>query len=1738
MKTFQKHPITGLTQFKNLCGFLKKGILVFLFFVAAHAELNAQTSPVTVTTILGYPPAIYLPSLYTAGSNKLTANLILNDFNEPSRDVYLRITIESQNLKVSTKPDFFPTEPITLYPGVMVPLSGDDLEPYLNYNNVTLQGIEYNTLIANGGKLPEGFYTFCVEAWDFATHRLISNSACVVSNLAQFEPPQLTTPKKGEMIAPTTSQNINFTWVNPSPVDPTNVYYAFTLYELIDPSADPLMAIKNNQAVVVHQEEVATTMFNYNSSHPLLEVGKTYIYTVQNLTYDGKALFKNKGLSEVSYFYYGYPADGVIQLVEPANNSSLQLVKDRIFSWTAPSKLLAGQSYNFDIKIAMIDSTKTYEEVLEDTALVYHKTTVASSGTQNFTHIIKMTDAYFESGKSFVWQVKAYTEEQEIAKSDISTFGGPPCIEDFFAADERIKVSFTTGCDLTNLTGAGEFQLFEGTDPQSVTFNNVGLIKSGVQYYLNSGEVVGDLGQMDPLELNPEYERNGAAYFIADSFRITPSQIRIKGYVEWDLPHAADQEEKPVIRSQTRWLLFEDGSLMGELPFQDSTSFNLLDPMNIKVSFTEGSRFYIRGDLQYFIDFIGDITLPYNVNSQNGDTLVFPFGLHEQIYTVSSIADQDYTPIQVANRTTLTLQPTSFVLDLDDQASTGYFSSQPEWKGLVINKGIYSFNGDYAFSKQFVCDEAKKLAYDFNSVAKDHAYIEADGLYVYSNIDFGTENDLFFNTFPTLVDNFMIDVSASYTNDGQVTGGVSVPFLDDTDRLPFTCNLNQLGFQAGFLNESLDGRSFVFNSGAGEQELNLTINKGYFADNERIETNLTVYWPNMDLTFEALPQFNIWGNYDIGFGTPNNGYTLAEQKLTQIKGFEVTFEGIAAGRNANLYSFAFTGTMLMGEDVSGDEGPPKVNLYSIYESQSIDEKYIASGADQYINVDQTSVPTSGGAVAGIGESTGDAAIVGDIDAINAKYANATAEASAGLDKIKPKWGIGEKTNGFDLQKELAELVDTSGTSEEVEDHVEGLSVEEIKMVLVFARELMDKDEDKTRIDELIGFLDMLTDNELLKLLDKFKDLRGYLNELIENAISSFIKDNTKFIRNQANDINKLISTPITNGTNELLEEFNGLIDQTINYLAKMAINTFSTNPKIAEEISELSISVRENLKAELARTTNKAVKENIIDYLTGTVNYVMYDGTIGWLGDELSKNAADVLTDKNFKLSDVNIDLEGHIQEVGDELASRFTWDTLEYQVRKTLQDAYDGFSWDSIRAAFIDDFAASLISGAVEKFAGEALGDLAGATFSGLAANVDLDFSNLGEKLKSGDLSGIVKFDPSRIVIRSKPADIDGFVYFFEDDPIWGDCWQAEINAKIKIPDEQSAFIVLVNYINGSKPISDIEPEPGEIIETFKYWFFEVGVMDIKVPLGTLPIAMYGIKGKIYHHMCRLADNVTYQPNDSIRYGAGLRVYMMDKDGEGQVIDFNLGLELELVSGGFVLELNGDALISNTPNDPDPVTTDKPVGDGSHTYKKSMAAANGFLRYNSVDKHLLGELNAELLTSPVLCAGGGMIIDISKDWWQFAIGTREEPMAIALLCRDTIFKGWFDINKTGLDVGLFAHLGFDLRTPYVNLVVAKVQGWASFRFDFEAELIAYWKPKFGIQKARVFLDLYAGIGINYKTPPLYKKVNTFTIAAVNLGGELEFATMPEAYLKGGMHGSVTVLNCTVGLKFDAEINL
>ena len=144
---------------------INKILFLFLVFVFTFIKVNAQIYPVQISSQLVPPYSGYLPDYADPTSEKLKVILQFNDFSQAQYQVKLRFEIKGNGFTISTK-TFYNPPPITILPGQPLLLSGADLAPYLNTNNLDFVGInqsQYQQRMA----LPEGYYSICVKAYDY-----------------------------------------------------------------------------------------------------------------------------------------------------------------------------------------------------------------------------------------------------------------------------------------------------------------------------------------------------------------------------------------------------------------------------------------------------------------------------------------------------------------------------------------------------------------------------------------------------------------------------------------------------------------------------------------------------------------------------------------------------------------------------------------------------------------------------------------------------------------------------------------------------------------------------------------------------------------------------------------------------------------------------------------------------------------------------------------------------------------------------------------------------------------------------------------------------------------------------------------------------------------------------------------------------------------------------------------------------------------------------------------------------------------------------------------------------------------------------------------------------------------------------------------------------------------------------------------------------------------------------------
>ncbi len=897
--------------------------ILFATLLTVNVALSQIINPVTVTTTLTPPHSALLPDYSSIGSNKLVASIVLNDLSEPSWDVRLKITIESNQIRISTKPNFKPVSPITLLPGTAVNISGEDLEPYLNYNNIDVAGISMSDLQQNG-KLPEGYYTFTVEVYDYASSRLLSNSGSAGAFLQLNGVPIVQTPAQGTVVVVQDPVNIQFQWQLSTPSfygNPNDIEYQLSLYKILDPNVEPQNSIINNVVEQIYQSDFSpNTTTIYGITEPPLEIGQKYSYTIQARDVQERDIFKNDGFSEVGWFNYGYPTGGTVNLISPENGKSFTLNEFKRFQWEAPDNTLENQQIYYHVKIVELQGNQDTADAIANNDAWYEQTTTPQ--INSFGGDFMLNDN-IENQKAYAWRVTAHTGDQEIAKSPVYQFIGPPLIEWFWAGNHKVFVTRTFNDDLNNLSGKGKVKIDPDGTMYEFTFDSLQIVNSGGENTLMNGTLYSDSINIDDIELSPNYTDNGKAYFHTEALRLDKDELAIKGVVTWAFPHAVNSTDPPQVVSKVSWINYDVLKLNGKANLSADNKFDLIDPANFRLELDTISDFFIT-DNKYTERFYGNVFLPENIKDANNNRVSLHFNYVSNLYYFTNENITKSNNILLVPNTGILLNPKDITVDLSETQSPQRFSGNLEWKGIYLNNFNIVYQTNVDANGQMVLDQTLSQNFVLDNSAQTNAWITYEGLDLKVEHDFAQNSMCKFNTFESLLTQSKIVIVQSSLQEGYLKGTVKVPFLKDDEDMAYTLPLSAEGFQHGYLNDDFQNFTVELNPDKEKLHITMTVKQATFTDNERLELVVDLDWPGIQCLAENINGLSIWGDQNIGFGE-RNGKKVLENQLTGLyeNTYDITIDSLVATKMYNDYLIGYIGNIVLSEDISGENGPTR-----------------------------------------------------------------------------------------------------------------------------------------------------------------------------------------------------------------------------------------------------------------------------------------------------------------------------------------------------------------------------------------------------------------------------------------------------------------------------------------------------------------------------------------------------------------------------------------------------------------------------------------------------------------------------------------------------------------------------------------------------------------------------------------------------------------------------------------------
>lgn len=1690
----------------------------FLFYLFCFIFCNsnfAQTYPSALSTILINSRTIFLDEYADPFQPHIKTTIHFTDFTEAAWSFALRLKITGPDgIVIQTRPGVKPPVPVMVSPGQPYEIQGPDLAFYFNYNNLLFTNISRTQLEVNN-RLPEGFYTFCFEAVDYETGRPVSRPACASAYLNLYDPAIILNPLCGSVVENISHQNILFQWQLSNAtghLDLSKLSYQIDLYEVTNSWSNPHTAILNNQALPIWQSPLLQqTTYLYTNIDPPLEKGKRYVFTVKTIENSGRTSFKNGGYSTPCYFHYGYYENDTIDILNPENTFQFGVNTPSQFRWKKPGKSLNAQLVSYTLKLVEVLSDQDPEDAILHNLAFYQQTYLPV----NIVVIDKTIPVMFwnnikRMGK-YAWQVYARSGTQDIAKSNVYEFTGPPQIENFIAGGFLMTVTKLSSFDTLRhvISGKCKTRLSSTSHETEFSFSNITISPlGGNEWVMLSGNIIDKISCPNYTLQPKSYSDNKISLFKPDSIFVNASNLTLGGKIEWAFPHAGQslQIEKLVTKHCRLTLANSSFFLNNCYPvlLEKEHHLSLMEPFGFIVKLGQASEINVYQG-KYEFDFSGYIRLPQNVLNHNDKPVNISFEGVNQLHYIVQNANENSESIKLAKNTKLGFLPTYYIFDFSEKQSPGDFFSDPGWKGFYVAQGKVELPNTVESSGQITLPVSR--TFDFINTIQDSnlAYATHKGLYLKATIPFHLNDSVKFNTFVSKLGYFYSKIKESEIERAYFTGGIYIPVIDTVNTFPYHIQMTDYGFNEGYLFSGLANTCFTFNAlGGADQKIPITIRRAVFKGKNRLEMDLDMKWPYFNLNISGVQRFSVWGNGNIGFDVPNGKAALTYQASGKASNFDITVDYLGCGRNGNAYAFGASAKINLDEEISGETGPPVVNAYSIYRNPLLSGSIFVPAA--------TALPGSGSSAPSATNTSYQTSTGGYTTALGNDLAGAFSSLGASVNPLLTN----QSPLNIEIPDSLAQrdpLIKNNLVTEM------GRIVEVIYRLKPFIREFTEiGEEDWAALD----IVNLVLQSDISKKSESMnaKELMNYVLVKVLDEIVNRINKPIQEVSDKATDkIRAAIDTKVVTPINYKIDKTLGSIFEKLETKIKGQIDA-----QYHGAVTTVFASVRNNVINGIKTSVANSFETNVTSKITDFVHLGVNAKIKSFVRSEVTAAGLELIT----KGPNANINLNNILQNSGvmfesiadtvKDVIMNLSLANLLNTAESLTEDAINGVDWDAISSQILNDLLVKGISGAVAGSISQLVGANAGPYVSAILNTVKFDFSNLGEKLKNGQFDKIVKFDPTTIYLVTPALDVRGSLNFTKDDPVYGDSWQADVFVKVKVPNKENPIEITAFFLNGK---TTQQPQ------NFTYWFAKLSVIGFTIPLNPAPVVWYGVEGFAYSKMKR-SNPTTVIPEKQNKFGIGCKFYFYDQQSAGKTYIFDLGAEAEFNDGGFYIQLAGNASVLNYLKTPE------------GKYKSpGFVTGTGTLGYYKTPEctKVAGNFSVKLNTEPVICAGGDIGLDLkSPNNWKVWVGTQQNPIGVKILCKDFLSNTAFmEVSNSGFQAGLAMNVHIATQSPWLEFTGIKVRGFANLDFGYTAYTSISWDPTFTINEATISAWLCANIGIDYQTP---LTSNSIVLAGISLSGTLTYKSQPESELHGAMSGSIAVIGFNLGFNTPVHYSL
>lgn len=230
-----------------------------------------------------------------------------------STDYSLKLGVElsgDNGIIVRSKENTMPNTAITIMAGETVVMTGDELSNF--YNNYSENDFDFigitRTDIINNQQLPDGAYSICVRAYDYASGIPLSATSpqgCTAPFfVVAIDPPIITYPQNQLQLQVLEPQLISINWI-PVSIALPDLRYRLEMVDLTDMPINVYDAFETGDFLFFTQDDIISNTYLYGMENPLLTEGHEYAIRVRAYRLDGLLNVTNSGYSDVVTFTYG-----------------------------------------------------------------------------------------------------------------------------------------------------------------------------------------------------------------------------------------------------------------------------------------------------------------------------------------------------------------------------------------------------------------------------------------------------------------------------------------------------------------------------------------------------------------------------------------------------------------------------------------------------------------------------------------------------------------------------------------------------------------------------------------------------------------------------------------------------------------------------------------------------------------------------------------------------------------------------------------------------------------------------------------------------------------------------------------------------------------------------------------------------------------------------------------------------------------------------------------------------------------------------------------------------------------------------------------------------------------------------------------------------------------------------------------------------------------------------------------